>query len=115
MFVRGEITIVAQQTNANSFATKRYEQQLLKRSSLTQVIFTDIVIVSYARTPIGAFNGHLASVKATQLGATAIRACIDKLNKQTGRNVENEVEDVYMGNVISANLGQVNYYLNILM
>ena len=40
----------------------------------------DIVIVSYARTPIGSFLGSLSSVPATKLGAIAIKGAIKKIN-----------------------------------
>ena len=40
----------------------------------------DIVIVSYARTPIGSFLGSLSSVPATKLGAIAIEGAIKKIN-----------------------------------
>ena len=61
----------------------------------------EVVIVSYTRTPIGSFNGVLSTVSATKLGATAIKGAIDNINL----NVE-EIDEVYMGNVISAGLGQ---------
>ena len=61
----------------------------------------EVVIVSYTRTPIGSFNGVLSSISATKLGATAIKGAIDNINL----NVE-EIDEVYMGNVISAGLGQ---------
>lgn len=60
-----------------------------------------IYIVSAARTPIGSFNGALASVPAPQLGAIAIKAAIEK-----GRIKVDIVQEVFMGNVVSANIGQ---------
>ncbi len=60
-----------------------------------------VYIVSTARTPIGSFNGALATLSATQLGAHAIKSAIQKANIQPEL-----VQEVYMGNVISANLGQ---------
>jgi len=59
------------------------------------------VIVSYARTPIGAFNGALASLTAPELGAAAIRGACDRA-QITGK----DVGEVLMGNVISAGVGQ---------
>jgi acetyl-CoA C-acetyltransferase len=59
------------------------------------------VIVSAARTPIGSFNGALSSLPATELGKIAIRGALKKLNL-SGR----EVDEVIMGNVLSAGLGQ---------
>lgn len=58
-------------------------------------------IVSTARTPIGAFNGSLASLSATRLGAHAIKSTIERAGIDPAL-----VQEVYMGNVISANLGQ---------
>ena len=40
----------------------------------------DVVIVSYARTPIGSFGGSLSSVFATKLGARAIEGAMNKIN-----------------------------------
>ena len=61
----------------------------------------DVVIVSAVRTPIGSFGGALAAVSATELGAMAIRAAFEKAGIPP-----NQVEEVIMGNVVSANLGQ---------
>jgi acetyl-CoA C-acetyltransferase len=61
----------------------------------------EVFIVSTARTPIGVFNGELAAVPATQLGATVIKAVLERAGVAA-----REVNEVYMGNVISANLGQ---------
>jgi acetyl-CoA C-acetyltransferase len=60
-----------------------------------------VYIVSTARTPIGSFNGGLATLSAPQLGAHAIKSAIEKANIQADM-----VQEVYMGNVISANIGQ---------
>lgn len=62
---------------------------------------TDIVILGAVRTPLGAFQGALASVPAPRLGATAIRAAVER----AGVAAE-EVTDVLMGNVLQAGLGQ---------
>jgi acetyl-CoA C-acetyltransferase len=59
------------------------------------------VIVTGVRTPIGAMNGALAAVPAPQLGAT----CIKALLARTGVSGES-VDEVIMGNVVSAGLGQ---------
>src|SRR5215467_10504974 len=60
------------------------------------------VILSAARTPIGKLGGGLASVDATELGATAIRAALQRAN------VEPEaVEHVIMGQVLQAGQGQI--------
>ncbi|KAA2243750.1 acetyl-CoA C-acyltransferase [Chitinophaga agrisoli] len=61
----------------------------------------EVFIVSTARTPIGAFNGALATIPATRLGATAIKAALERAGVAA-----DSVNEVFMGNVISANLGQ---------
>jgi acetyl-CoA C-acetyltransferase len=60
-----------------------------------------VYIVSAVRTPIGSFGGSLKSLTATQLGAAAIKGAIEK----AGIDV-NQVQNVYMGNVLQANVGQ---------
>ena len=60
-----------------------------------------IVIVSAARTPMGGFQGELASLTAPQLGAAAIRAALER----AGLNAE-QVQEVIMGCVLPAGLGQ---------
>jgi acetyl-CoA C-acetyltransferase len=61
----------------------------------------EVVIVSAVRTPIGSFGGSLSTVPATELGATAIKAAVEKAGVRP-----EEVNDVIMGCVLSANLGQ---------
>ncbi len=61
----------------------------------------EVVIVSAVRTPIGSFGGALKSLSATQLGAIAIKGALQK----AGIKPE-QVQDVLMGCVIQANLGQ---------
>ena len=61
----------------------------------------EVVIVSAVRTPMGSFGGSLKSLSATQLGATAIKGALQK----AGIKPE-QVNDVLMGCVIQANLGQ---------
>lgn len=61
----------------------------------------EVVIVSVARTPIGSFLGSLANISAPKLGAIAIKGALSKINL-----IANLVDEVYMGNVISAGLGQ---------
>lgn len=60
-----------------------------------------IVILSYARTPMGSFQGALAPLAATELGATVVRAAVER----AGIGGEN-VDKVFMGNVLQAGLGQ---------
>ena len=61
----------------------------------------DIFIISAVRTPMGSFGGALASVSATKLGATAIKGALEK-----GNVPASEIDEVFMGNVLQANLGQ---------
>ena len=61
----------------------------------------DVYIVSIARTPIGSFGGTLSGFTAVELGAKAIRGALEKQEIDPGT-----VQEVYMGNVVSANLGQ---------
>tara|TARA_R110000782_G_scaffold259894_1_gene350785 strand:- start:76742 stop:77917 length:1176 start_codon:yes stop_codon:yes gene_type:complete len=61
----------------------------------------EVYIVSAVRTPIGSFSGSLSSVPATKLGAAAISGAIKKI----GLAPEN-VDEVFMGNVMQANVGQ---------
>ena len=61
----------------------------------------EVVIVSAVRTPMGSFSGIFSSVSATKLGAYAIKGAIEKagINKEI-------IDEVFMGNVLQANLGQ---------
>ena len=61
----------------------------------------EVYIVSAVRTPIGSFLGSLSSVPATKLGAAAISGAIKKI----GLAPEN-IDEVFMGNVMQANVGQ---------
>ena len=61
----------------------------------------EVYIVSAVRTPLGSFGGSLASVSATKLGAAAIKGALDRISLNP-----NEVQEVLMGSVIQANLGQ---------
>ena len=60
-----------------------------------------IVILSYARTPMGSMQGALADVSATELGATAVKAAVERAGVDGA-----DVERVYMGCVLPAGLGQ---------
>lgn len=62
---------------------------------------SEIVILSAARTPIGAFQGSLASVPASRLGAAAIKGALAQAGVAPA-----EVSDVLMGNVLQAGQGQ---------
>jgi acetyl-CoA acetyltransferase family protein len=60
-----------------------------------------VVIVSAVRTPIGSFMGGLSTVAAPRLGAAAIKGALDKINLDV-----NLVDEVFMGNVVQAGVGQ---------
>lgn len=60
-----------------------------------------IVILSYARTPMGSFQGCLSGASATQLGAAAVRGAVERAGVAAAA-----VERIYMGCVLSAGLGQ---------
>ncbi|MBZ9631797.1 acetyl-CoA C-acyltransferase [Salegentibacter sp. LM13S] len=61
----------------------------------------EVVIVSAARTPIGSFLGSLSTVEATDLGAVAIKGALNKINLKPEL-----VQEVLMGNVVQAGVGQ---------
>lgn len=60
-----------------------------------------VVIVSAARTPIGSFMGNLSTISAPKLGAIAIKGALDKIQLDTSL-----INEVFMGNVIQAGVGQ---------
>src|SRR5213083_66278 len=62
---------------------------------------SEVVIVGAARTPIGAFLGGLAPLAAPKLGAIAIRAALER----SGIALD-KIDEVYMGNVVQAGIGQ---------
>lgn len=61
----------------------------------------EVYIVSALRTPIGSFGGSLSAISAPKLGSMAIKAAMNKANI-----APNIVDEVYMGSVLQANLGQ---------
>ena len=61
----------------------------------------EVVIVSAIRTPIGSFMGSLSSIAAPKLGAVAIKGALEKINMDAEL-----VDEVYMGNVLQAGVGQ---------
>lgn len=61
----------------------------------------EVYIVSAVRTPIGSFNGSLSTVPAPKLGAVAIKGALEKAGVDP-----KEVEEVFMGNVLQAGVGQ---------
>ena len=60
-----------------------------------------VVIVSAIRTPIGSFMGSLSSLSASKLGAIAIKGAMEKINLDPAL-----IDEVYMGNVVQAGVGQ---------
>ena len=60
-----------------------------------------VYIISSTRTPIGSFGGIFSGIPATKLGATAIQGAISRAEVP-----HTEINEVFMGNVVSANLGQ---------
>ncbi|MBS1521566.1 MAG: acetyl-CoA C-acyltransferase [Bacteroidetes bacterium] len=61
----------------------------------------EVYIVSATRTAIGSFGGGLSALSAPQLGATVIKSAVEK-----ARLRPDQIQEVYMGNVLSANVGQ---------
>jgi acetyl-CoA C-acetyltransferase len=61
----------------------------------------EVVIVAATRTPIGSFGGSLSALSATQLGSIVIKSAIEKSGLKP-----DHIQEVYMGNVMSANVGQ---------
>jgi acetyl-CoA C-acetyltransferase len=61
----------------------------------------EVYIVSATRTPVGSFGGSLAPLSATQLGALVIKSAVEKSGLKP-----DQIQEVYMGNVMSANVGQ---------
>jgi len=61
----------------------------------------EVYIISAVRTPMGSFGGALSTVSATALGTTAIKGALTKAGVEA-----KEVKEVFMGNVLQANLGQ---------
>ncbi len=69
--------------------------------ALPGVIMRDVYLLSAARTPIGGFGGALAGLAAPELGARALRAAVERAKVPS-----DAVEQVIMGNVLGAGLGQ---------
>uniref|UniRef100_A0AC34R2D7 Thiolase N-terminal domain-containing protein n=1 Tax=Panagrolaimus sp. JU765 TaxID=591449 RepID=A0AC34R2D7_9BILA len=73
----------------------------LSTSSKKLAEIKDVVILSAVRTPIGSFRSSLASLSAPQLGSAAIKAAVNKAGVEP-----NAVQEVFMGQVCQANVGQ---------
>ena len=72
-----------------------------KPNADNRLVMNEVVIVAAVRTPIGNFGGALSSLSATELGAIAIREALNRAGVKS-----DQVQEVYMGNVVSANVGQ---------
>jgi acetyl-CoA C-acetyltransferase len=62
---------------------------------------TDVVIVSAARTPVGSFNGALASLTGAQLGTIALKAAIERAKLEGS-----DIDEVILGQILTAGQGQ---------
>ncbi|KIS68485.1 acetyl-CoA C-acetyltransferase [Mycosarcoma maydis] len=81
-----------------------FYQTAVRRLSQTARIMSqinDVFIVSAARTPIGSFNGVLKKATAPELGVVAVKAAIQRAGLKP-----DQIEEVYMGNVLQGNVGQ---------
>lgn len=82
---------------------RKFASVLLHRmySNGSSHTLNEVVIASFARTPIGSFRSSLAAIPATRLGSVAIKGAIER----AGIKPE-DVQEVFMGNVVSAGAGQ---------
>eukprot|EP01135_Chromosphaera_perkinsii_P012107 Nk52_evm45s2579 gene=Nk52_evmTU45s2579 len=88
-------------SNASVGRLRRHFSSSSARNSGAADYGRDVVIVAAKRTPIGTFNGELASVSAPELAAATIKSCL------SGAKIPpNLVDEVIMGNVLSAGMGQ---------
>ena len=85
----------------------QFARQSLSRIRQASVRFSsklslnEVVIASAARTPMGSFHSSLSSLPATKLGSIAIQSAVERAGIST-----NDVQEVYMGNVLQAGQGQ---------
>merc|ERR1711997_913789 len=91
----GRVSTIDMATNL----TKAFQRSF--STSISQKQLKDVVIAGAARTPMGSFRGSLSSLPAPRLGALAIEEAL----KRGGVEKEN-VQEVYMGNVLPAAMGQ---------
>nr|AIN34682.1 fatty alcohol acetyltransferase [Agrotis segetum] len=94
LFLKGSriITIKMRPTNKLFKAMAAYS---------SKVTLNEVVIASAVRTPIGSFRGSLASLSASELGAVAVKAAVERAGIP-----KEEIKEVYIGNVCSAGMGQ---------
>jgi acetyl-CoA C-acetyltransferase len=88
---------VSKVTESASCVLGRVEDSMLMEEAMA----SEALIVAGVRTPIGSLGGVLSAVPATELGATCIKAVLEK-----GKVPFDEVHEVIMGNVVGAGLGQ---------
>ncbi|KAJ2219051.1 erg10, acetyl-CoA C-acetyltransferase, partial [Coemansia sp. RSA 485] len=68
---------------------------------MVQISPSDAYIVGAARTAVGAFGGTMSKFTAVQLGSMALKGALEK-----SKIAADDVEEIYFGNVMGANLGQ---------
>jgi acetyl-CoA C-acetyltransferase len=83
------------------FNRTQFSRTRFSRSQRSQDMKDDIVIVSAARTPVGAFNGVFANLPAHELGKVAIKAALERAGIEGAR-----VSEVILGQILSAGQGQ---------
>ncbi|KAI5077276.1 hypothetical protein GOP47_0007100 [Adiantum capillus-veneris] len=86
---------------SSSSSSESLTKSVPSPSSTTPHRFSQVCVVAARRTPIGAFQGSLASLSATRLGSIAIKGALEDAKIQS-----KFIEEVYMGNVLSGGLGQ---------
>lgn len=79
---------------------------LMSRCLSSSIIDTDAVVVSFARTPVASSGGSLSSFSAPQLGAKAIEGAMARATEASSLFKKEHVEEVIVGNVVSAGIGQ---------
>jgi acetyl-CoA C-acetyltransferase len=84
-----------------SYVKTRIEREKIDMSNLSARNSNDPVIVSAVRTPIGKFKGTLTPLSASDLGAVAVRAAVERAGIDPTR-----IDEVLMGNVVQAGQGQ---------
>lgn len=87
--------------STNPIIISLFLQALLEIARKSTKYMQEVYIVAAKRTPLGSFGGVLSSLSATELGAAAMRGALTAAGLQA-----DQVEEVYFGNVCSANLGQ---------
>ena len=83
------------------FQAGKLNRNLFQRLYSSSRSINDVVIASAVRTPIGSFRSNLASLPAPKLGSIAIQAAVSKAELKP-----EQIQEVYMGNVLSAGMGQ---------